>query len=39
MKRFRKLRTTEQMRSFVRETAVSVEDLIYPLFVAEGTEP
>ena len=38
MKRFRRLRTTEQMRSFVRETTVSVEDLIYPLFVAEGTD-
>ena len=38
MKRFRRLRTTEQMRSFVRETTVNVEDLIYPLFVAEGTD-
>ena len=37
MKRFRRLRTTASMRSFVRETSVSVRDLIYPLFVAEGT--
>lgn len=36
MKRFRRLRTSEAMRSFVREHDVSVKDLIYPLFVVEG---
>ena len=36
MKRFRRLRTSEEMRSFVRETRISVEDLIYPMFVIEG---
>ncbi|MBP3474940.1 MAG: porphobilinogen synthase [Lachnospiraceae bacterium] len=36
MKRFRRLRTSEAMRSFVRENRVTVEDLIYPMFVAEG---
>ncbi|MCM1365181.1 MAG: porphobilinogen synthase [Faecalibacterium sp.] len=36
MKRFRRLRQNEQMRSFVRENNISVSDLIYPLFVVEG---
>ncbi len=36
MKRFRRLRTSDAMRSFVREHEVSVKDLIYPLFVIEG---
>lgn len=36
MRRFRRLRQTPQMRSFVRENEVSVKDLIYPLFVIEG---
>lgn len=36
MKRFRRLRSSEAMRSFVRENRVSVEDLIYPMFVIEG---
>lgn len=36
MKRFRKLRTDERMRSFVRENSVSVSDLIYPIFVCDG---
>ena len=36
MKRFRRLRTSDAMRSFVREHEVSVKDLIYPLFVVEG---
>lgn len=36
MKRFRRLRSSEVMRSFVRENRVSVEDLIYPMFVIEG---
>ena len=36
MKRFRKLRTDERMRSFVRENNISVSDLIYPIFVCDG---
>lgn len=36
VKRFRRLRTSEAMRSFVRENRVMTEDLIYPMFVAEG---
>ncbi len=36
MRRFRRLRQTKEMRSFVREHEVSVKDLIYPMFVAEG---
>lgn len=36
MRRFRRLRQTPEMRSFVRENTVSVRDLIYPLFVIEG---
>lgn len=35
--RFRRLRVNETMRTLVRETGVSVSDLIYPIFVAEGT--
>lgn len=35
--RMRRLRASEAMRSLVRETSVSVNDLIYPIFVAEGT--
>ena len=38
MRRFRRLRQTEEMRRFVRESRVSTEDLIYPLFVEEGTD-
>lgn len=36
MMRLRRLRSSEQMRSFVRENEVSVKDLIYPIFVIEG---
>lgn len=36
MKRFRRLRSSEEMRSFVRENRVTVEDLIYPMFIMEG---
>ena len=36
MKRFRKLRTDERMRSFVRENSINVSDLIYPIFVCDG---
>ena len=34
--RFRKLRSSEQLRSFVRENEINVSDLIYPVFVIEG---
>jgi len=32
----RRLRTSEAMRRLVRETALSVDDFVYPLFVREG---
>jgi len=35
--RLRRLRRTESMRALVREHHVDVGDLIYPLFVVEGT--
>lgn len=35
-KRHRRLRSTAAMRSLVKETYLHKEDLIYPLFVAEG---
>jgi len=35
-KRMRRLRTSGTMRRLIRETAVSVDDLVYPLFVREG---
>ncbi|MCD5323750.1 MULTISPECIES: porphobilinogen synthase [Pontibacillus] len=35
-KRHRRLRTTESMRSLVRETHLNKEDLIFPIFVVEG---
>ncbi len=35
-KRHRRLRTSHAMRSLVRETNVTVDDLMYPLFVMEG---
>lgn len=38
MRRFRRLRQTKEMRSFVREHEVSVKDLIYPMFVIEGDD-
>jgi len=34
--RLRRLRVSENMRSLVRENSVSVNDLIYPIFVCEG---
>lgn len=36
MKRFRRLRTTESIRKLVRETRISPEEMIYPIFVMEG---
>lgn len=35
-KRFRRLRMNETLRSLVRETSLSVDDFIYPLFVRPG---
>ncbi len=35
-KRFRRLRMTETLRSMVRETTLSKNDFIYPLFVVPG---
>lgn len=35
-KRHRRLRSTEAIRALVRETALTINDLIYPLFVVEG---
>jgi porphobilinogen synthase len=32
----RRLRRTENIRSLVRETHLSIDDLIYPLFICEG---
>ena len=32
----RRLRATENLRSMIRETTLSVTDLIYPLFVVPG---
>ncbi|MFH1371404.1 MAG: porphobilinogen synthase [Planctomycetota bacterium] len=34
--RMRRLRTTDAMRRLVRETTVTVNDLVYPLFVRKG---
>lgn len=34
----RRLRRTEAMRRLVRETQLTLDDLIYPVFVREGTE-
>lgn len=36
MKRFRRLRASENLRIMVRETRISKSDLIYPMFVVEG---
>lgn len=36
MRRFRRLRTSEQMRSLVCETRLDRRELIYPIFVTEG---
>ncbi len=36
MKRFRRLRSTEALRKLVRETRISPEEMIYPIFVMEG---
>ena len=36
--RMRRLRKTETLRSLVRETTLSLNDLIYPIFVEEGID-
>ena len=36
MERTRRLRSSENMRKLVRENSVSIDDLIYPVFVVEG---
>ncbi len=36
MKRFRRLRSSEQIRRLVRETRLNKSDLIYPIFIEEG---
>ena len=36
MRRFRRLRAGERIRSLVRETRIDKGDLIYPIFIAEG---
>ncbi len=33
----RRLRVNEQIRSLVRETKVSIDDLVYPIFLVEGS--
>src|SRR5690625_259339 len=35
-KRHRRLRSSEAMRAIVRETTLSVDDFIYPIFIVEG---
>ncbi|GAI94301.1 unnamed protein product, partial [marine sediment metagenome] len=35
--RLRRLRRTEALRALVRETRVEIGDLVYPLFVVEGS--
>lgn len=36
MKRFRRLRVNETIRSLVRETKIQLSELVYPIFVIEG---
>jgi len=38
MNRFRRLRANKQIRRLVRETHISKDDFIYPIFVAEGED-
>jgi porphobilinogen synthase len=38
MFRTRRLRTSEGIRRLVRETKLSVDDLVYPLFIEEGSD-
>ncbi|MGN1171148.1 MAG: porphobilinogen synthase, partial [Lachnospiraceae bacterium] len=36
MRRMRRLRNSEAVRTLVRETRISAEELVYPVFVIEG---
>ncbi len=36
MKRMRRLRTSENIRTLVQETSLNIEDLVYPIFVMDG---
>ena len=38
MERLRRLRRSEGIRNLVRETRLSVDDFILPVFVTEGTD-
>lgn len=38
MERGRRLRSSENMRSLIRETHISTDELIYPIFVVEGED-
>lgn len=38
MKRMRRLRVNEEIRSLVRETQVHKSDLVYPIFIIEGED-
>ena len=38
MNRTRRLRKTENIRRLIRENKLSVDDLIYPLFIEEGNQ-
>ena len=38
MIRLRRLRNNETVRNMIRETSVSVSDLVYPVFIKEGTD-
>lgn len=37
MKRLRRLRSQDAIRDIIRETVVTKNDLVYPVFVKEGT--
>ena len=37
LQRGRRLRTNESIRSLVRETIVTPQDFMFPMFIAEGT--
>ena len=37
-RRFRRLRRTESLRTLARETRLSPQDFVYPIFVAEGIQ-
>ena len=37
MVRMRRLRANSSLRDLVRETVVTTDDLVYPVFIKEGT--